>query len=723
MRRSWLLGSACALPVLVAFFAACGVQTSSESSVWRGGGDAGASAGGPGAAPTGQRWEGVESDEGCGREGVRFVLVDEICGKLGDGYDEPALTAPMFRDGALFGTTLLATDATFLWSLDLGQPGAIKRRALVGGLGTPTAAAAYGASTLLLAAGAEGLVRVDATEPMAPTRAGNVTLPGFAYDVHVDGDRAYVALGKAGLGVVDLTTNLLVATIPVPGFAVGVTSKGSHAFVAACKGLQVVDLDKEEVIGSAWPPASSTTRNGVLVAPAKDVTVNGDIAYVAAGRGGAVAIDVSSPEAPVVLGNCTRTEPSFYASGVRAADSKVYVAGGEWGVLPVPVAGCTTLSSLPVDPPKAGEGCSGDPPWELIPWQEIWAPPPPAKDPIQVLPVGDRVFAFGDARRIGTRAVDVRDPALALMNRYDEPRKLVAIGSSGGRVLAAGAAGGLFTIGDDGALTRVATADDSVFRAATAVGFTTDGRWVAAANANLYAEGRVAALAIGIGEVHSVVPLSNTEVAVATDTGIVRFDVLTGDRALMSSPSAHLPPTLAADGQGGVYVGAPEWSASRHVLANGTEAPIAAHGVFDDAEALDVSRWRTRLPRRHLTVGAEVVEVAGLGDAAGLTVHRANGSAKVDLPAATYAAAAAVPGKAFVLGIDRGLYRSTLVTVATAGAVPSVVSTEVFTGAGAGITVTQGRAYVADADGAIRTYDVSGAKPVLTNVLTLEESP
>ena len=87
--------------------------------------DAGASGSGPGDAPTGQRWEPVETDNGCGRNGIGYVLVDEVCGKSGEGYETPGLQAPMFRDGALFGQTLLAVDATFLWSLDLSAPGGI----------------------------------------------------------------------------------------------------------------------------------------------------------------------------------------------------------------------------------------------------------------------------------------------------------------------------------------------------------------------------------------------------------------------------------------------------------------------------------------------------------------------------------------------------------------------------------------------------------------------
>src|SRR5207244_1228993 len=107
----------------------------------------------------------------------------------------------------------------------------------------------------------------------------------------------------------------------------------------------------------------------------------------------------------------------------------------------------------------ADAACTEKPPWDVVPWQKIWAPPPPAKDPIQTLPAGDRVFAFGDARRIGTRAVDVRDATtLAQKGRYDEPRALLGIAASGDRVVAVGPSGGVFQADAQGNVTRAPSA-------------------------------------------------------------------------------------------------------------------------------------------------------------------------------------------------------------------------------------------------------------------------
>ena len=366
-------------------------------------------------APTGQQWKPVETDEGCGRMGLKWILVDEVCDE-GEGNDDPAtLHAPMFRDGAMVNGHLFAIDATHLWAIDLANveqgTSALERASLLTGLGTPLAADKRG-SEIVLAAGSAGLVLVDAAQPEAPRRSRSLELTGKAYDVQVGGDKAYVALGRAGIAEVDLATAQpsVTRSWPIAGFSAGIAARGSHAFVAACTTFKVVDLATGKVLSEAWLPGAGKN----VSSPAKKVTLVGDVAFVAAGRAGAVAIDVADPLKPSVIGSCTVPDnPAFYASGVRSSGDKLYVAGGEWGVLPVdaanPSSACPTLKLQAPPPEEPDLSCSAKPPWEVVPWETIWAPPPPGKDPVQTLPVGDRLYAFGDARRIGVRAVDVRD--------------------------------------------------------------------------------------------------------------------------------------------------------------------------------------------------------------------------------------------------------------------------------------------------------------------------
>ncbi|NRD46955.1 Ig-like domain-containing protein, partial [Corallococcus exiguus] len=56
-----------------------------------------------------------------------------------------------------------------------------------------------------VAAGTEGLVLVDVSDPAHPVRMGDIDVKGFATDVRLAGDLAYVAAGAAGVAVVDIS--------------------------------------------------------------------------------------------------------------------------------------------------------------------------------------------------------------------------------------------------------------------------------------------------------------------------------------------------------------------------------------------------------------------------------------------------------------------------------------------------------------------------------------
>ena len=411
-----------------------------------------------------------------------------------------------------------------------------------------------------------------------------------------------------------------------------------------------------------------------LVAPAKKVTLVGDVAFVAAGRYGAVAIDVSNPLQPAVLGNCTiGNTPSFYASGVRAGGDTLYVAGGEWGILPVdttsPKAACAKLMAQapPADDPDIS--CSSKPPWEIVPWEKIWAPPPPGKDPVQTLPAGDRVYAFGDARRIGVRAVDVRStlvPELPIVERFDEPRTLLGVAAAQGRVVAAGPRGGMFTIEPSGKLARTTTTGDAALQASTAVTVLADGRWVALGAAGLAVEGKSAPIALP--NASALAAFTGAKVAVTSRAGVHVIDVDSGtrdDRALLHG--AALPLSVAADATR-IYYAAPEWPAGA-LIEGANSTSMTAHTVFDAEDIMDASLWRMRLPRRLLVASERgLVEVAGVGPAVGLVFHSKAATKKVSLPAMTYVGAAADGDHVYLVAIDRSLYKSYLVSVDIADA-------------------------------------------------------
>ncbi len=684
----------------------------------------GPSDGAPGTAPTGQTYKAEEDDLGCGRSGLRWVLVDEVCGD-GEGADPRSLETPMFRDGALVGSHLLAVDATHLWSLDVTNPAAPSRSALITGLGQPLSVQGR-ASRVYIASGSDGLVVVNAADPSRPARESSLLLPGPAFDVDLRGTNAYVAVGHSGVASVDISgfAPSLVTTHSVPGHAAGLASDERHLFVAACTSFSVLDRATGDLLSNVPFPKAGAR----LLAPAKDVALVGTVAFVAAGKQGAVAIDIATPTAPKVLGRCTVHEPSFYASGVRAQGNTVFVAGGEWGVLSIDATNARTActEALETSPPeKPALECSKEPPWRVVPWDKVWAPPPPGRDPIQVLPSGDRLYAFGDARRIGVRAVDVRASTdLAKVGRYDEPRTLLGIAAHGSRVFAAGPRGGVFNVDDKGALSRVPTEDDAALLRASFVTTLADGRFVALDGGKVHVEG----LAEPIEASAHAIATQGQEIVVA-DT--FRISTYGADGTLYGSASlggtAYLPLSLAAGPEGAFYA-APEWpTAFRQALNNARQVDsMDRHEVFNAEEILDVDRWRERVPRRHLAVTPRgLVELAALGSRAGIAVHgAAKGSvtARVALPALTYAGLAADDDHAYAVAVDRGLYKSYLVTVSLA-AEPRVVSVEAFTGAASGVAVSADRVFVADADGAVRIYAVHGNDVTPLAVAQVEARP
>jgi len=685
-----------------------------------------------GAAPTGQAWKPVSSDLACGRSGVRWVLVDEVCGD-GDGGDPHALETPMFRDGALVGSHLMTVDGTHLWSLDVtgsGAPERIRRSALVTGVGQALAVAAQG-SSLYVAAGIDGLVRVDASDPAAPTRSASLALAQPAFDVDLRDARAYVATGKGGVAFVDVAgpAPQLLSSHVAPGYAAGVASDASRVYVAGCTAFSILDRTTGAVLGSVPFPRVGDR----LLAPAKDVALVGDVAFVAAGKQGAVAIDVSTPSLPKVLGACSVDDPAFYASGVRAEAGAVFVAAGEWGVLRIdatnPATACPKpLASLPPAPPPGD--CSQVAPWEAVPWEEVWAPPPPAKDPIQVLPAGDRVYAFGDARRIGVRAVDVRAATdLARLGRYDEPRMLLGVAVRGQRLVALGPRGGVFDLDAAGIPSRSTTAtagSEDALLVGEQVVFLGDGHFAVLRGGSVTIEGLSGAFASGV----RALAAGGNELAVVTTSKVDLYTSSGIRRATGGFGSvAHLPPAVAAT-DAAVYVAAPEWlAAEKHAVSDAelvwTEP---RHNAFDDDGIMDTGAWLERVPRRHLAGRSDgFLELAAVGRSAGLAIHGATGTPGtptplVALPPLTYVGLTSDAEHAYAIGIDRGLYRSYLVTISLVGT-PRVTSFEVFTGAASGIAASGGKVYVTDADGAIRVYAASGATVVPVATVRVEERP
>ncbi|MCL0106055.1 phosphate ABC transporter substrate-binding protein PstS family protein, partial [Thermodesulfovibrionales bacterium] len=153
-------------------------------------------------------------------------------------------------------------------------------------------------------AGFVPLVCPFAEEPQLPRIIGSVDTPGRAYDVFISGDHAFVADGRGGLQIIDVSNPRSPAIVGSVGTTCRVSRarnvfiSGDHAFVAEGSGLQIIDVSNPRspaIIGRVDPPAH-----------VRDVFISGDHAFVTTDvgwRGGLQIIDVSNPRSPIRIGS------------------------------------------------------------------------------------------------------------------------------------------------------------------------------------------------------------------------------------------------------------------------------------------------------------------------------------------------------------------------------------------------------------------------------------
>jgi 6-phosphogluconolactonase (cycloisomerase 2 family) len=159
-----------------------------------------------------------------------------------------------------------------------------------------------------VAAGAAGLQIVTlSADRKTPTVAGSLALPGNANDIAIAGNTAYVAAGSAGLHVIDMSNRLapvLRGTANTSAVALGVAVSGNIAYVANTSSLVAVDVTN--------PPAptvlGSIGLTGKVWGVAVDATRN--LAAVATGNGGLRIVDITTPAAMALRGTATWSPPS-----------------------------------------------------------------------------------------------------------------------------------------------------------------------------------------------------------------------------------------------------------------------------------------------------------------------------------------------------------------------------------------------------------------------------
>ncbi len=171
--------------------------------------------------------------------------------------------------------------------------------------------------------GADGLRVLDVSSRYRPLELGHIALPGQPQGLHVADRRAFVALGRDGVAVLDVSRPAmmrLLRRIPLEPAAPGgeahaITYYAGVAYVAAGDaGLVVID--------SARAGAETLAGTIALTGPALDIGRRGTALFVAAGEAGLAALDISSPRRPALIATLPppagERSSSLFITGRRA---------------------------------------------------------------------------------------------------------------------------------------------------------------------------------------------------------------------------------------------------------------------------------------------------------------------------------------------------------------------------------------------------------------------
>ncbi|MFQ6069841.1 MAG: LVIVD repeat-containing protein [Candidatus Aminicenantales bacterium] len=204
------------------------------------------------------------------------------------------------------------------------------------------------------------LITIDITIPSKLQIMGKVDTPGYAYEVDVSGNYAYLATGWTGLSIVDISnliTLLIVGSFVTDGFVESLTVKNGIAYLASgFEGLRIIDISdptnpcEVSVVPSVIPEEgcaidvsqpSSPKKVSYIDPPcgnepdesvdewSEGVIISGHYAYLSDGECGIVVIDISDPFNPREV---CRFRTGDYAIRARVKDNFIFLADGNDGL-------------------------------------------------------------------------------------------------------------------------------------------------------------------------------------------------------------------------------------------------------------------------------------------------------------------------------------------------------------------------------------------------------
>ncbi len=169
-----------------------------------------------------------------------------------------------------------------------------------------------------------GLQIINITDPANPTLSGTFDTDSWSYDVFVFGNHAYLAAGTSGLIVLDITdvTNpTLGDSYNTAGSSRDVFVEGHYAYVADNNRGLLVFAQSEPI----YPRyAASIATPGIPAADDGGIFTSGNLAYIV-GWGKMQVVNISNPENPQILGNCTTPGDSY---NVFVAGDFAFIADG-----------------------------------------------------------------------------------------------------------------------------------------------------------------------------------------------------------------------------------------------------------------------------------------------------------------------------------------------------------------------------------------------------------
>ncbi len=239
--------------------------------------------------------------------------------------------------------------------------------------------------------------------------AGRLGLDGYARDIVVRGNYAYVISDYYYLNVIDVANPEKPAKITTMGsysYPRAIEANETHLFVANENGVAIRSLtDPRNPIQVGWIDLQS----------ARDIALSGNRAYVTRGSYGVSVVDIADPANPVLLGT---VDTPGDATRIAADGTFAYVADGSQGL-------------QVVDASNAGSPV-------IVGWL-------PMASTSQCIAREGHVLAVGG--QYSVQFVDVTNPDTPeLMSSLAMAGSVLDVAMSAGRVWLAGGGGGLVTL-------------------------------------------------------------------------------------------------------------------------------------------------------------------------------------------------------------------------------------------------------------------------------------